>query len=176
MVVLGGDSVCTACLSNPEIDIRNVLIKGAINSTKQKMKEILELLPRAVIDLTWLAREKNTADTASKLHSNPVRILNSDAYQRGPKELMVIDGIEHISYCRMDANGETFRPLLERLIQTARGVEEKLKNMDPTKTFSNNPLEVLETNMCMTREEKEMCGIYATTRAMEKKREANEKS
>ena len=90
--------------------------------------------------------------------------------------MMVIDGIEHISYCRMDANGETFRPLLERLIQTARGVEEKLKNMDPTKTFSNNPLEVLETNMCMTREEKEMCGIYATPRATEKKREANEKS
>ena len=85
MVVLGGDSVCTACLSNPEIDIRNVLIKGAINSTKQKMKEILELLQRAVIHLTWLAGEKNTADAASKLHSNQVRMLNSDAYRRGPK-------------------------------------------------------------------------------------------
>ena len=59
----------------------------------------------------------------------------------------------------------------ERLIQTAKGTEEKLRNMDPTKTFSNNPLEVLETNMCMTCEEKEMCGFYATTRAMEKEKE-----
>ena len=88
---------------------------------------------------------------------------------------MIIDGIEHISYYRMDANGEALTPLPERLIQTAKGVEEKMKNIDPTKTFSNNPLEVLETNMCMTCEEKEMCGIYATTRAMEKKREASVK-
>ena len=36
LVVLGVDSVCTACLFNPEINIRNVLIKGAINSTKQE--------------------------------------------------------------------------------------------------------------------------------------------
>ena len=63
----------------------------------------------------------------------------------------------------------------ERLIQTAKGTEEKLRNMDPTKTFSNNPLEVLETNMCMTCEEKEMCGVYATTRAMEKKKEEKER-
>ena len=28
LVILGGDLVCTACLFNPEIDIRNVLIKG----------------------------------------------------------------------------------------------------------------------------------------------------
>ena len=91
LVILGGDLVCTACLFNPEIDIRNVLIKGAINSTKQRMKEILELLPRAVIHLTWLPGEKNSADKASKLHSNPVKILNSDQYRQGPKVLMVLN-------------------------------------------------------------------------------------
>ena len=135
LVILGGDSVCTACLFNPEIDIRNVLIKGAINSTKQRMKEILELLPKAVIHLTWLAGEKSTADAASKLQSNPVKILNSDVYRHGPKELMTIDGVDHVSYYKMDADGETFTPLPEHLIQTAKGKEEKLRNMDPTKTF-----------------------------------------
>ena len=75
----GGYSICTVCLFNPEIDIRNVLIKGAINTTKQRIKEILEILPKATIHLTWIAGEKNTADAASKLHSNPVKVLNSEA-------------------------------------------------------------------------------------------------
>ena len=171
LILLGGDSVCPACLFNPEIDIRDVLIKGAINTTKKRMKEILEILPNAVIHLTWLAGEKNTADAASKLHSNPVKILNSDAYRHGPKELLSIDGTEHISYFRIDARGEEFTPLPERLIQTAKGAEEKMKNLDPTKTLSNNPIEELENNMCITCEEKEICGIYATTRDMEKKRQ-----
>ena len=58
LVIMGGDSICTACLFNPEIDIRNVLIKGAINTTKQRMKEILEILPGATIHLTWIAGDK----------------------------------------------------------------------------------------------------------------------
>ena len=44
-----------------------------------------------------------------------------------------------------------------------------MKNMDPTRTLSNNPIEEQENNMCITCTEEEMCGIYATTRAMEKR-------
>ena len=169
LVIMGGDSVCTACLFNPEIEIRNVLIKGAINTTKQRMKEILEILPEATIHLTWIAGDKNTADAATKLHSNPVRVLNSDAYRHGPMELLTIDGEEHISYYKMDAQSEVFTPLPEKLIQTAKGAEDKMKNMDPTRTMSNNPIEEQENNMCITCKEEEMCGIYATTRAMAKR-------
>ena len=57
-----GDSLCTACLFNPEVEIRNVLIRGAVWTTKQRCKEILELLPNATIYLTWRAGTKNTAD------------------------------------------------------------------------------------------------------------------
>ena len=72
----------------------------------------------------------------------------------------------------MDAQGEAFTPLPDHLIQTAKGKEEKLRNMDPTNIFSSNALERTETNMCINCEEKEMCGVYATTRAMTKKDEA----
>ena len=41
--------------------------------------------------------------------------------------------------------------------------------MDPTRTLSNNPIEEQENNMCITCKDNEMCGIYVTTRAMEKK-------
>ena len=101
--------------------------------------------------------------------NNPVKILNSEAYRHGPKEMLSIDGVEHISYFRMDAQSEAFTPLPERLIQTAKGAEDKMKNMDPTRTLSNNPIEEQENNMCITCKDEEMCGIYATTRAMEKK-------
>merc|ERR1711954_401292 len=84
--------------------------------------------------------------------------------------MLVIDGVEHISYYRMDVQSETFTPLPERLIQTAKGAEDKMKNLDPTRTLSNNPIEEQENNMCITCSDEETCGVYATTRGMEKKR------
>ena len=63
-----------------------------------------------------------------------------------------------------------FTPLPEKLIQTAKGAEDKMKNLDPTRTLSNNRLKEQENNMCITCNEKETCRIYATTRAMEKKK------
>ena len=69
----------------------------------------------------------------------------------------------------MDAQSEVFTPLPEKLIQTAKGAEDKMKNMDPTRTMSNNPIEEQENNMCITCKEEEMCGVYATTRAMAKR-------
>ena len=46
--------------------------------------------------------------------------------------------------------------------------------MDPTRTLSNNPIEEQENNMCITCTEEEMCGIYATTRAMGKRQAKQE--
>merc|ERR1712002_1348019 len=97
-------------------------------------------------------------------------------YRHGPKELLTIDGIEHISYYKMDAQGEAFTPLPERLIQTAKGAEDKMRNLDPTRTLSNNPIEEQENNMCITCTDEEMCGIYATTRAMEKRHKKHKDS
>ena len=57
-----GDSICTCCLFNPNIEIRNVLIKSAIWATKQRCREIIEILPNATIYLTWMPGSKNTAD------------------------------------------------------------------------------------------------------------------
>ena len=99
-----------------------------------------------------------------------IQILNSEAYRHGLKEMLTIDGIEHISYFKMDAKSEAFTPLPERLIQTAKGAEDKMKNLDPTRTLSNNPIEEQENNMCITCNDEDTCGIYATTRAMGKKR------
>ena len=121
------------------------------------------------------SRRQNIADAATKLHNNPVKILNSETYRHRPKEMLLVDGVEHISYFRMDARSEAFTPLQERLIQTAKGAEDKMKNMDPTRTLSNNPIEEQENNMCITCKDEETCGIYATTRGMEK-RQAEEDS
>ena len=62
------------------------------------------------------------------------------------------------------------------MIQAAKGKEEKLRNMDPTKTFSTNELERAETNMCLICEKKDTCGIYTTTRIMVKNMEAQEEN
>ena len=163
-----GDSICTACLFNPNIEIRNVLIKSAIWSTKQRCREILEILPNAVIHLTWMPGVKNTADYGSKLHTNIVDILNADDYRHGVEGMLTLNRTDHISYYTVSKDKEAYTPLPDHLIEGAKETERKLIDMDPTRTMSNNRLEQEETATCGMCIEKEDCGIYATTRSAKK--------
>ena len=67
-----GDSACTACLFNPQVDIRNVLLRSAIWTAKQRAREIVEILPTAKVRFIWAPGVQNTADYSSKLHTNLV--------------------------------------------------------------------------------------------------------
>ena len=53
-VVLAGDSICVASLFNPKVEMRNVLLRSAILSCKDKCLDIMKLFPKAEIQLCWL--------------------------------------------------------------------------------------------------------------------------
>ena len=88
MICAIGDSACTACLFNPEVDIRNVLLRGAIWTAKQRAREVLEIFTKAKICFTWAPGAQNTADYGSKLHTNLIEILNADKYRLGGHDLL----------------------------------------------------------------------------------------
>ena len=160
-IIAAGDSLCTACLFDPNIEIRNVLVKGAVWATKERCKEIVEMMQNAKVILTWIPGELNTADYASKLHANPTKLLNEQKYRKGPKEVLNINDHTNIKYYEVSKDGEKYFPLPVKLIEGARTKEKKLINLDPTRTLSNNVKEQEEVNICNACIDEDACGIYA---------------
>ena len=160
-----GDSVCTCCLFSPNIEIRNVLIKSAVWATKQRCKEIIELLPKATIHLPWIPGSKNTADFGSKIHTNIVAILNADDHRHGVESMLTLNKSENVCFYKISKDEETYTQLPDHLIEGAKETQNKLIDMDPTRTMSNNKLEQEEIAMCGACIDKETCGIFVTTRS-----------
>ena len=107
-IIMSGDSLCTACSFNPEIEIRNVLLRGCVNRTVQRCKEIVESVHGADIKLTWIPGNVNSADSVTKLHQEVVTMINSDLYRHGPPAAWEIDGKNQVQFLNINQEGVTF--------------------------------------------------------------------
>ena len=85
-LVFPGDSVCSAMLHSPNIEIRNTLLLGGVRKAEANLKIITEQLPNASIWLTWLPGEDNPSDFSSKIVLDPVPTINSRLYRTGPPQ------------------------------------------------------------------------------------------
>ena len=86
-IVMGGDSICIATLYNPKLSLKNILLKSAVWAVKHKGREIIKLLPKAVIRICWMDGKSNAADSTSKLMFDNISIINSRMYRHGPDNL-----------------------------------------------------------------------------------------
>ena len=50
-ILLVGDSTCVACLFNPGITIKNILLWNVVTTLKQRIKDILEIVPESTVKL-----------------------------------------------------------------------------------------------------------------------------
>ena len=57
-IVMAGDSIFVACLFKPKFQIRNTLLRSAVKNRLQRCREIIEMLPKATITLTWMRKMK----------------------------------------------------------------------------------------------------------------------
>ena len=83
-ILLAGDSTSTACLFAPHLAIKSMLLRNVIRTVRQHCKDILEMLPRANIQLLWIESEENSADKASKLFFDPINQTYMRVYREGP--------------------------------------------------------------------------------------------
>ena len=81
---LPGDSICSAMLFSPHLEIRNTLLLGGVRKAEANLKLLVEELPRASIFLTWIPGVSNPSDFSSKLVTDPIPVINSDFYRNGP--------------------------------------------------------------------------------------------
>ena len=66
-IFMMGDSTCVACLFSSSITIKNVLLRNVVITVRQRVREILEMLPESTVQLCWIPGETNSSDLASKL-------------------------------------------------------------------------------------------------------------
>ena len=124
-----------------------------------------QILPKATIHLTWMPGSKNTADYGSKLHTNIVDISNADDYRHGVEGMLSLNQKEHVWFYKISKDEETYKQLPDHLIEGARETQDKLIQIDPTRTMSNNKIEQEEIQMCGSCIDKETCGVFVTTRS-----------
>ena len=69
---------------NPSLQTKNILLRGAVLNTISKCKQVLEMLPEAVIHFTWSEGKSNPADLSTKLLLDPISQINSELFRTGP--------------------------------------------------------------------------------------------
>ena len=78
-----GDSLCAATLFIFENPKKSMLQSSIYNVSQDLMTKILQLLPKAFINLSFVSSELNSADLNSKIDKNSIKTLNSSAWRKG---------------------------------------------------------------------------------------------
>ena len=53
-IYLMGDSSCVAALFSPTITIKNILLRNIVVTVKQRIREILDMIPLAKVQMCWI--------------------------------------------------------------------------------------------------------------------------
>ena len=83
-LIVNGDSTYSAMLMNSSLQTKNILLRGAVLKTIYKCKQVLEMLPKAVIQFTWSEGKTNPADLLTKLLLDLISQINSELFRLGP--------------------------------------------------------------------------------------------
>ena len=152
-LIFPGDSVCSAMLHSPNIEIKNTLLLGGVRKAEANLRIITEQLPNASIWLTWLPGEDNPSDLSSKVVLDPIPTINSSFYRTGPKQFK--SKIKVKSFCY-----KSYTPvekwkwlgLPEKLTKISENAS-KLKEL--LNTTASDPLQTEETKKFIQTKESE---------------------
>ena len=152
-LVFPGDSVCSAMLHSPNIQIRNTLLLGGVRKAEANLKIITELLPNASVWLTWLPGEDNPSDFSSKVVLDPVSTINSQMYRTGPPQFKSKSKLKDFCYKYFTpVNKWKWVGLPESLTKVNENAA-KLKEL--LSTSASDPLRTEETKQFIKTKEKE---------------------
>ena len=107
-IYLMGDSSCVAALFRPTITIKNILLRNVVLTVKQRIKEILDMIPLAKVQMCWIPGEENSSDPVSKLFMDPFKQTNTNLFRLGPTCFRTDD--EKCVFLEITKNHETYKP------------------------------------------------------------------
>ena len=115
------DSVSSTQLFNPDIIIKNVLVRNAIQQCLNDCKELLQLYKNSSMIFKWIPGHlMGGADYISKYHPNCVDLCNSKLWREGCENLNIPSLYQENVFLRITQDCTEYYPLSEKL----RGIED----------------------------------------------------
>ena len=152
-LVFPGDSVCSAMLHSPHIEIKNTLLLGGVRKAEANLNVITEELPNCSIWLTWLPGDQNPSDLSSKVVLDPIPTINSKFYRCGPTQFKSKKEVKKFCY-------KSYTPVQKwqwlGLPESLTKVNENATKLkDLLNTTASDPLQTEETKRFIQTKEEE---------------------
>jgi hypothetical protein len=153
---MGNDSVCSALIYKPGLDITNVIVKNSVDATIHAAQDLNQLFPLSTVFFTWLPGLQNCADPLTKMFPDGVGICNSDVWRFG--HLIMQNEVTNLENTYMTVSEGTVKYL---------GLPEKFTNISHNAThlakacaedsFDSRESNVLKCSLCGFTEDS--CGL-----------------
>ena len=115
MFISPTDSSCTAALFNPDLVMKNILLKQLVCKTLEYIERVFIYLPFCVVHLTWIPGSINPSDHLSKLVLDPIKWSNSEFMRFGPKEFKSKKELMTNTFMTITCNGKIWKGLPEEV-------------------------------------------------------------
>ena len=159
IIVIATDSVCSALTFKPGLQLKNTLVRNAVDNCLHGAQDLLQLFPLCTIHFTWIPGTMNCADPLTKLLPDPIQLLNGSTWQNGSKIMQTMeDNISH-TFLKVDCeNGVQYLGLPEEVTKIEQNRSKLLEARGADK-FDNRE-KVVKCFKCGM--EEEYCGTLLT--------------
>ena len=110
-----GDSVCVSSFYDKRKQIKNVLVRNAVESCKSALDDVVNIFPLCKIRYTWLAATFNVSDVMTKLTMDPIRICNSEIWRSGHEIFTNEEEMKKNTFYEVTLHSREYIPLPDHL-------------------------------------------------------------
>merc|ERR1711942_446568 len=115
IIVIATDSVCSALTFKPGLQLKNTLVRNAVDNCLHGAQDLLQMFPLCTIHFTWIPGTMNCADPLTKLLPDPIQLLNGSTWQNGSRIMQTMeDNINH-TFLKIDCEGVKYLGLPEEI-------------------------------------------------------------
>ena len=103
--ILANDSVCSALIYKPGLDVKNVLIKNSVETTVHAALDLVDLFPKCKVIFIWIPGKINCADSLTKFLPDPIGICNSEEWRLGYHFMRTVENNRANTYLTVSSSG-----------------------------------------------------------------------
>ena len=118
-----GDSVCVSSFYDRRKQIKNVLVRNAVESCKSALDDVVNTFPLCRIRYTWLAATYNVSDVMTKLTLDPIKICNSEIWRSGHKIFLDEEELKKNTFYEVTLNTKEYIALPDHLTGVQQNIQ-----------------------------------------------------
>ena len=98
--------------------IKNILLRNVVVTVKQRIQEIVDMIPHAKVQMCWILGEENSIDPVSKLFMDPFRQANINLFRFGPTYFRTNE--DKYVFLEITKSHETYKQLPDEVFRVQR--------------------------------------------------------